>query len=254
MGITLNLKQEICSLFEVHADDNGVYRIVTPLEYPGINDQIIIRVRPSDGGFLIDENGETSLYASLNGGDIESDPIERWAIEKASLSPVKFTDDERIIAYTKEEKFIVPYAFRVAEAAQQLFAISTARHDRQMSDFKERVAQVIKEISIENNIHLETDVELPIAGGLKADHVLGEDLPIIIITATSATRLLEAEVIYMQYRAEKKPGYILAVAEDQAAVGKKQYERAAYYTDRTVIYNSSVFHQFIINQVSVNNH
>ncbi len=58
----------------------------------------------------------------------------------------------------------------------------------------------------------------------------------------------------MQYRTEKKPGYILAVAEDQAAMGERQYERAAYYADLTVIYNSSAFHQFIINQVSVNNH
>ena len=73
MAITSDLKQAICSLFEVHADECGVQRIVTPLEYPGSNDQIIIRVRPSGNGFAIDENGETSLYASLNGGDIESE-------------------------------------------------------------------------------------------------------------------------------------------------------------------------------------
>ena len=203
---------------------------------------------------MIDENGETSLYASLNGGDIESEAVERWAEEMSQLSPVQFTDDERIIAFANSEKLIAPYAFRVAEAAQQLFAIATSRYDRQVSDFKERVKQVIKEISVETNMAWETEVELPIAGGLKADHVLGKDSPLIIITATSATRLLEAEVIYMQYRAEHKPGYVLAVAENQNAVGKKQYERAAYYTDRAVIYNPNAFRQFIINEVAANVH
>lgn len=136
MDITSDLKHAICSLFEVHADECGVRRIVTPLEYQGINDQIIIRVRPHGDGFVIDENGETSLYASLNGGDIESEAVERWAEEISSLSPIQFTDDERIIAFANSEKLVAPYAFRVAEAAQQLFAIATSRHDRQVSDFK----------------------------------------------------------------------------------------------------------------------
>jgi hypothetical protein len=254
MDITSDLKRAICSLFEVHADECGVRRIVTPLEYQGINDQIIIRVRPHSDGFVIDENGETSLYASLNGGDIESEAVERWAEEISLLSPVQFTDDERIIAFANSEKLVAPYAFRVAEAAQQLFAIATSRCDRQVSDFKERVKQVIKEISVETSMAWETEVELPIAGGLKADHVLGKDSPLIIITATSATRLLEAEVIYMQYRAEHMPGFVLAVAENQSVVGKKQYERAAYYTNRAVIYNPNAFRQLIVNEMAVNVH
>lgn len=57
MVITSDLKRAICSLFEVYADEDGVQRIVTPLEYPGSNDRIVVRVRQSgDGqGFKIDE-------------------------------------------------------------------------------------------------------------------------------------------------------------------------------------------------------
>lgn len=95
------------------------------------------------------------------------------------------------------------------------------------------------------NVSVESNVELPIAGGLKADHVLGTKTPLIVITATSATRLLEAEVIFMQYRADEKPGYVLAVAEDQQAVGKKQFERANYYTNKTVIYNPDAMRQLV---------
>jgi hypothetical protein len=120
-----------------------------------------------------------------------------------------------------------------------------------VSDFKERIKQVVQEIAKELKLEYSSDVELPIAGGLKADHVLGISTPLIIIAATSSTRLLEAEVIYMQYRADKKPGYILAVAESQAAVGRGQYERAAYYTNKAVIFNQDAFSKLISNELSI---
>ncbi|MBC7490190.1 MAG: hypothetical protein H7240_09800 [Glaciimonas sp.] len=251
MVITQNLKHAICSLFDVHADEAGVQRVVTPLEYPGSNDSIVVRVRPSgDGlGFVIDENGEAAFYAGLNGGEVESDAVARWAEEMSSLSPVKFTEDEKISVFAKDERLIGPYIFRVAEAAQQLHAIATARVDRQTSDFKDRIKEIVQQIAQEANLNYEADVELPIAGGLKADHVIGTTSPLIIIAATSSTRLLEAEVIYMQYREDKKQGYVLAVAESQAAVGNKQYERAPYYTNKTVIYNESAFAKLMTNEM-----
>ncbi len=256
MVITSDLKRAICSLFEVHADEGDVQRVITPLEYPGSNDLIVVRVRPSsDGhGFVIDENGEAAFYASLNGGDVESEAVGRWAEELSLVSPVEFTEDEKISAFASNERLIAPYIFRVAEAAQQLHAIATARVDRQASDFKERIKQIVQEIAIELKLPCNSDVELPIAGGLKADHVLGTNKPLIIIAATSSTRLLEAEVIYMQYRADKKPGYVLAVAENQATVGKKQYERAAYYTNKAVIFNQDAFSKLISNEVTAGIH
>lgn len=247
MVIAKDLKREICSLFEVHEDSLGVQRVVTPLEYPGSGDRVVIRVRPlQDGsGFQIDENGESAFYAGLAGGDIDSDPIERWAEELAHLSPVQFTEDEKLQAVAKSERLVAPYIIRVAEAAQQLYALATSRANRQASDFKERITAVVRGIAEEIKLPWGSDVELPIAGGLKADHVLGKEKPLIIIAATSPTRLLEAEVIYMQYRAESKPGYVMAVAESQAAVGKKQYERAAYYTHKSVIYDPAAFPKLI---------
>lgn len=190
----------------------------------------------------------------MNGGDIESEAIERWSAELSLYSPLQFTEDEKLLALASDDRLIAPYIFRVAEAAQQLYAIATSRADRKASDFKDRVKNVVQEISSELNIALHSEVELPIAGGLKADHVLGEDAPLIIIVATSATRLLEAEVIYMQYRADKKPGYVLAVAENQEAVGKKQYERAAYYTNKALIFNSDAFGKLVAAELAPSIH
>lgn len=246
------LKRTICDLFEVHQDEQGVQRVITPLEYPGSNDHIVVRVRPMNNGngYLIDENGEAAFFASLNGGNIESDAVSRWADKLATISPVKFSDNEIITSCTDDESLIAPYIFRVAEAAQQLYAIATARAERQESDFKERVKSIVEEIAFNMKLECNSEVVLPIAGGLKADHVLGINSPFIIIAATSATRLLEAEVIFLQYRKEQKEGYILAVAESQEAVGKTQYERAVYYTNKAVVFNSNAFGKLIEQEVT----
>lgn len=58
-----------------------------------------------------------------------------------------------------------------------------------------------------------------------------------MVAATNATRLLEAEIIHMQYRLANMSGFVLAIAESQTAVGKRQFERANYYTGKTVTFS-----------------
>ncbi|WP_250452618.1 hypothetical protein [Caballeronia sp. ATUFL_M2_KS44] len=239
MELTQTLAGGICSLFEVHADTNGVHRIVTPLEYAGTGDRVVVRVRPENSGYVIDENGEACLNASMAGGDVESAAVSRWSQELAELSPARLCGDEVIRATTDDQRLIAPYVFRVAEAAQQLYAVATSQADRQSgSDFKEQLTSVLVEIAQELGVRLRSDVELPIAGGWVADHVVDIEKPLIIIGASSAARLLEAEMIFMQYKVQKMDGYVLAIAESQKAVTKKQFERASYYTDKTVAFDA----------------
>jgi len=254
VGYPVNLKQEICSLFEVHLDEKGVQRVITPLEYPGSAERIVVRVRPIESGYQVDENGEAAFYASISGGDVQSRSVVRWAEDLSWHSPVTFDDNETLATLVSGDVPIAPHIFRVAEAAQQLYALATNRTDRQEGDFKERVAAVVDTVATRLNLRLHSNYELPIAGGLVADHFIEGDQPLVIIAATSPTRLLEAEVIHMQYRMDKLPGFVLAVAESQATVGKKQFERAAYYTDRTVIYSAPDLDRLVSAQMTVSLH
>jgi len=246
----MDLKKAICSLFEVYPEQNGVQRVVTPIEYAGTGDRIVVRVRQRHDEFSVDENGEACFHASMAGGDVESELIFRWAEELASAGRVKLLEDETLSAVTADPQLIAPLIFRVAEAAQQLYAIATARTERQASDFKARLADVVKTVARELQLGHEMDVQLPIAGGLVADHVLQGKAPLIVVAATSATRLLEAEVIHMQYRMERKAGFVLAVVENQNTVGKRQFERANYYTGKTVTFNQHDFGSLLSSTLS----
>jgi hypothetical protein len=55
MELSVDLKRALCELFEIHLDERGVQRIVTPLEYPGSNDRVVLRVRPQADHWMVDE-------------------------------------------------------------------------------------------------------------------------------------------------------------------------------------------------------
>lgn len=244
------LKHQICSLFEVVEDPSGIQRIITPLEYPLSGDRIVVRVRENASGFRVDENGEAALFASMAGGDTHADAVTRWAEDIIVAGIIAIDDEDVIYTEPKSPELIAPAIFRVAEAAQQLYSISTSRSTRQTNNFKERVGSVVFDASKEFGFKFTADEELPIAGGMIADYVIEADRPLIIIAASSLTRLLEAEIIHMQYKLSKRPGFVVAVAESASIVGKKQFERANYYTDKTVSFNPHDFHQLLVGQLA----
>lgn len=257
MELNPSLKSAICALFEVVEDQQGVQRVITPLEYAGTQDKVVVRVRPRNGYYQIDENGESALYANMHGGDTDSETINRWAEELSqhgSKTGLIFNEDETITAQVTNPQLVAPTIFHVAAASQQLYALATAHKERSSSDFKARLQSVVVDICTKLHIPVQHDTVLPIGGDLVADHLIGDpnnptNPPLIVIAATSATRLLEAEVIHMQYRHLKQRGFVLAVAENSKIVGLKQFNRANYYTGKTVEFDQNHLGQLMAEQL-----
>lgn len=133
---------------------------------------------------------------------------------------------------------------------QKIHPLATAHKEREASHFKDHVASIVREVCQSLGVPVAHDARLPISGDMDADHLIGDTAqPLIVITATSAQRLLEAEVIHMQYQMSRTPGFVLAVAESQKAVGIKQFNRANYYTGKTVAFNLLDFAQLLRAQV-----
>jgi len=124
-----DLSTEMGNLLKASPDENGVRRIVTPFEYTGSGDHIVIRVRSNQegGGYFVDDNGDTALKVNENGGEIDKEDVRRWTENLASHSSLTFTKDETISAHITQSSQIAPHVFSVAAAALQLFALATTR-------------------------------------------------------------------------------------------------------------------------------
>lgn len=257
MELNPSLKSSIYALFEVIEDKQGTQRVITPLEYVGTQDKVVVRVRQRNGYYQIDENGESALYANMQGGDTESEAINRWGVElnqQGSKIGLTFCEDETIMAQVADQQLVAPTIFHVAAAALQLYALATSHKERNSSNFKARLQSIVQEVCTKLGLPVIHDAVLPIGGDLVADHLIGDpaspiNAPLIVIAATSATRLLEAEVIHMQYRHLKQRGFILAVAENSKIVGLKQFNRANYYTGKTVEFDQNHLGQLIAEQL-----
>lgn len=250
MELTTDLKRDISALFDVFEEASGTQRVVTPLEYPGSGDRVVVRARPRGDHWVIDENGEAAMYARMSGGELNTDSIKRWAEHLEQATRIELDADEQLVTKIDDPRLIAPTLFHVAAAAQQLFALATSTKERETSQFKEQVSSIVREVCLDLNVPVRNNVILPIMGEMQADHIIGDESnPLILVIATSTTRLLEAELIHMQYRASHINGYVLAVAENQTTVGVKHFNRANYFTGKTVAFSGPELSQLLRSQL-----
>jgi hypothetical protein len=146
MGMSAHLKHQIGSLFEVIDDEAGIQRVITPFEFPLSGDRIVVRVRPlgSEGRYSLDDNGDTVFYASMAGGDTRSAAVAQWKEELQRNSLVVFDDDQLSVIASNEE-LIAPCVFRIAEATQQLYALSTSCQRSHADEGNMRLVEVVAE-------------------------------------------------------------------------------------------------------------
>lgn len=240
-----NIKSLICGLFDVLPDEKGVYRVITPMEYIGTKEKVVVRIRPAgEGKFKIDDNGDAMFYASMSGADVESETVKTWLSELPNNFPIS-VEDEVILSQTDEEMEIASLVIKVAQVSQDFYSIATSRTKTQRSSdvFKNKVREAVYLAAEKSNAKVQSDVDLEdISGSFVADHVIdGSSGKLIVIAATSVQRLLEAELIHTSYEREKIQAKVIAVVESQEAVTKKQFERAAYYTDKTAVFSPHDF-------------
>ena len=148
MELTTDLKRDISALFDVFEEASGTQRVVTPLEYPGSGDRVVVRARPRNGHWVIDENGEAAMYARMSGGDLNSDSIKRWAENLAQTNRIELDKEEQLVTTVSDARLIAPTLFHVAAAAQQLFALATSAKERETSQFKEQVSNIVREVNL----------------------------------------------------------------------------------------------------------
>ncbi len=251
MKIRTSLKHDICSLFDVTETEVDGWCVVTPMQYSGLNDHVVVHIHPVEQGWEIHDNGDAVLNANMLGFDTDTDALDRWIEDLKGSSSVSYdAQTERLSAIAGDDRLLAPYVFRVAEAAQQMFSISTQRQERRANNFKEQVSEVVTSVAAMLGRQIAYDHDLPIAGGLKADFVIQGSSPLIIIAATSVARLMEAEIIFMQLRHQKEPGFVLAIAESPQSVGRKQFDRANYYTGKTVSFDRNHLAELVKDRLS----
>lgn len=240
------LRKVMCGAFEV-SEEEGVLLVRTPFGLD-FSDDLVLRVRPSNAGFQVDDNGDTVFSLALNG----SAPDAERVLEVAG--DIEFDEsDGSIIARARDSVSVGEAVFRVVEAAVRVHAACRMRERAQTSDLKSRVVEVLTQLASETGVSLRLDEVVEETGSLMADAVLGDDDPFIVIAAPSVERLMEAELLFLRRQIARRPGYVCAVVASAAAIGKKHFARANYYTDKLVEFDGwkGAFRDFAVQRLTM---
>lgn len=221
---------DFCKRFDwIGTNDNG--RLVTPWRYDD-GDQVVIFAHRDGTQWRVDDNGEALFRLAAAGVDPESPAVVARLDAFPTLLGVQVGEDGETL--TTRAAHLEQAAFAVAEASSQIMALACLRRVRPESDFRERVVQVVQAAAASLGVEARLDVPVDESQSLRADVYLLSRVPLIVIAATSAQRLMEAEIIWLDAARRQEPAYVLATVEDARAVGINQYTRANYYTDKTV--------------------
>lgn len=245
-------KLDLCSLFSVTKNVEGDVSLVeTPLVFPGTDDKVVIRVRPKEQGFRIDDGGDTEWFTSIAGYDIDS--ASGRAVCEQNEECFSILLDENGVLYTNidDSDGLALGVLRLAQASISLFSAVTSRRERIPSQFKDDLRIILKEAVDESLFSLEENVEIPETHGQKADYRLGRKSDsnkiTYIFAASDKARVLEAELAFLQMHQSNVSGSVLLIVENQEKVGKETFERAGYYTSRSVVFNESGLKELIPN-------
>lgn len=227
--------QTLCRQFSwVGQSQDADGHIVTPWRYDD-GDRVVVFVNRAPGRrWRLDDNGEALFRLAAAGIDPNSARVQTRLSMLPHLLGVQIDETgEQLLALT-DDAGLEAGVLAVAEAATQLQGLAIDASPRSASNFRERVIGIIEDAAQEAHIEARRDVPTDESRSILADCYLCAATPIAVFAATSARRLLEAQMTWLDARRRQVPLYVLAAVESASAVGLSQYTRANYYTDKTV--------------------
>jgi hypothetical protein len=226
------MKLDMCKDFELRETATG-WLVVTPLEYDDHDQVVVFADRMPNGLWYVHDDGEAALRLMFDSVDPDSARVQAWLEEHSSR--VGWNEREnQIERLDVKETDLVPAAFKVAQAAVQIQAMTAFRVTREESQFKEEVLTLLRQVADEAHVEARFDVPVDQARMLNADCLMLVTPPLAVIVASTREKLLEAELTWSYLKQQGDPTRVLAVVEDAKDVGQKEFARAQYFTDKTL--------------------
>lgn len=225
-----------CKDFRLEKTSHG-YMAVTPLRYYD-NDQVVVFARRADSGnYLVTDNGETAMRLALDGVDTEAPRISQWLMDLDSIFGVHWSSKDQELFLEATEAELSKAILRVAESASQFQAMTCLRPNvRAENLFREELLSQLHQVSLDTNIEIKLDVPVDDAQQFRADALFLSPTPLAVVIASTKERLLEAELMWTNAQRMNDPTRVMAVVESAEKVGRKEVDRANYFTTKTVVY------------------
>jgi hypothetical protein len=222
---------DLCKELRVKAISGG-FLVETPFKYYD-HDSVVVFGRNQGGNrFRVSDNGDAAERLSFDGVDVGSERIGRWLAEAKAHFGIEWDAEGQEFWVECDASELASTVFRIAEAATQLQAMTVTRESHRESTFKSEMLSILREVAREANVDMRFDV--PVVSHFIADALFLTEKPLAIVLAPTKDRLMEAELMWSTIQRTGDPTVVYAVVESVEKVGRKEHERAAFYTDKVL--------------------
>jgi Domain of unknown function DUF1828 len=226
------VKLDLCRDFQMQTTSAG-FLIRTPFRYDDNDEVIVFADRQNNKTWVVHDNGEAALRLMFDGVDPFMGKIQTWI--QSNSAGVFWNDKETSLErHDVAEGDLVVAAFKVAQASLQLQAMSSHRMSRSESTFRNDVLTLLADVARDAKVEAKFDATVDSKKLFTADCLFLVAKPLAIFIAPSTQRLLEAELAWSELRRLGNPMRVMAVIEDATEVGMKEFNRAQYFTDKTL--------------------
>jgi hypothetical protein len=239
---------DLCKELRVKPIQGG-FLVETPFKYYDRDSVIVFGRELGPNAFRVSDNGDAAERLSFDGIDTGSERITRWLTEAKGHFSVEWDDEGQEFWTDCSASDLASAVFRVAEAATQLQAMTVTRESHRESTFKAEMLSILREVAREVNVEVHFDV--PVVSHFVADALFLTPKPLAVVLAPTKDRLMEAELMWSTVQRNGDPTVVYVVVESVEKVGRKEHERAAFFTDKVLPFAgySSELHQSLLASV-----
>lgn len=116
------------------ASISSVMLVRTPLEYPGTNDSVVIRVRKTAEGWVMDDGGDAEWFVTTAGGNWRSTAVKNVMALCRLAFGVERQKEGKLVIRQMDEADIGRAVMQVAQTAISVFSAAMVRQAWKDSD------------------------------------------------------------------------------------------------------------------------
>lgn len=222
---------DLCKELRVKATSGG-FLVETPFKYYD-RDSVVVFGRDQGGNrYRVSDNGDAAERLGFDGIDVSSERIGRWLAEAKKHFGVEWDSESQEFWAECDTSNLASTVFRIAEAATQLQAMTVTRESHRESTFKSEMLSILREVAREVDVEMRSDVS--VVSHFMADALFLTAKPLAVVLAPTKDRLMEAELMWSTIQHNGDPTVVYAIVESVEKVGRKEHERAAFFTDKVL--------------------
>ena len=112
------------------SSDPAMTLVRTLLEYPGTNDNVVVRIRKTQQGFVVDDGGDVEWFVTAGGGSLQTTVVKKVLKYCRAAFDVEMQEDGKLVLRPIDEADVNRAVVQVAQTAISVFSAAMAESEK----------------------------------------------------------------------------------------------------------------------------